>query len=91
MLATPDSFRLNQSPLGAVLLPQALTTVGHIPSPESLSLAGVGSTFIGRNRLPIDRSFHPHGIPSYDVSLDDLLTIANALSSRRCARYAHYP
>jgi len=91
MLATPDSFRPNQSPLGAVLLPQALTTVGHIPSPESLSLAGVGSTFIGRNRLPIDRSFHPHGIPSYDVSLDDLLTIANALSSRRCARYAHYP
>jgi len=25
------------------------------------------------------------------MSLDALLTIANALPSRRCARYAHYP
>jgi len=37
MLATPDSFRLNQSPLGAIHLPQAPTTVGHTPSPEGLS------------------------------------------------------
>jgi len=34
MLATPDSFRLNQSPLGAIHLPQAPTSVGHAPSPE---------------------------------------------------------
>jgi len=44
MFATPDSFRLNQSPLGAVLLPQAPTSVGHTPSPEGLSLAQVAST-----------------------------------------------
>jgi len=34
MLATPDSFRLNQSPLGAIRLPQAPATVGRTPSPE---------------------------------------------------------
>jgi len=28
LLATPDSFRLNQNPLGAIHLPQALTSVG---------------------------------------------------------------
>jgi len=41
LFATPDSFRLNQSPLGAVLLPQAPTPVGHTPLPEGLSLARV--------------------------------------------------
>jgi hypothetical protein len=30
LLATPDSFRLNQNPLGANRLPQALTSVGTI-------------------------------------------------------------
>jgi len=34
LLATPDSFGLNQSPLGAIHLPQAPRTVGHAPSPE---------------------------------------------------------
>jgi hypothetical protein len=34
MLATPDSFRLNQNPLGAYHLPQALKTVAPSPSPE---------------------------------------------------------
>jgi hypothetical protein len=34
MLATPDSFRLNQNPLGAIRLPQALTTVVRAPSQE---------------------------------------------------------
>jgi len=42
MIATPESFRLTQSPLGAVLLPQALESVGPSPSPEGLSLALVG-------------------------------------------------
>jgi len=37
MLATPGSFRPNQSPLGAIHLPQAPATVGHTPSPEGLS------------------------------------------------------
>ena len=45
MLATPDSFRSNQNPLGAVLLPQALATVGHLSSPKSLSLAWVELAF----------------------------------------------
>jgi len=39
MLATPESFRLAQSPLGADLLPQALVSIGNTPSPEGLSLA----------------------------------------------------
>jgi len=34
MLATPDSFRLNQSPLGAIHLPQAPTTVAPTSSPK---------------------------------------------------------
>jgi len=38
MLATPEPFRLAQSPLGADLLPQALISVGNTPSPEGLSL-----------------------------------------------------
>jgi len=45
MFATPDPFRLNQSPLGAVLLPQAPSSVGHTPLPEGLSLARAGSAF----------------------------------------------
>jgi hypothetical protein len=38
LLATPEPFRLTQSPLGAGLLPQALISVGHTPSPEGLSI-----------------------------------------------------
>jgi len=34
LFATPDSFRLNQSPLGAIHLPQAPTTVAHTPLPK---------------------------------------------------------
>jgi hypothetical protein len=34
MLATPDLSGLNQNPLGAYHLPQALTTVAPAPSPE---------------------------------------------------------
>jgi len=34
MLATPDLSGLSQNPLGAVLLPQALTIVASTPSPE---------------------------------------------------------
>jgi len=42
MLATPASFGLTQNPLGAVLLPQALTPIGHLPSPEGLLKTLVG-------------------------------------------------
>jgi hypothetical protein len=38
LFATPESFRLAQSPLGADLLPQALISVGNTPSPEVLSI-----------------------------------------------------
>jgi len=38
MLATPDSFRPNQSPLGAIHLPQAPTIVRHTPLPEGFSV-----------------------------------------------------
>jgi hypothetical protein len=41
MLATPDSFRLNQNPLGASSLPQAPTTVAHSPLPE-MAFEGLG-------------------------------------------------
>jgi len=34
LFATPDSFRLNQSPLGAYHLPQAPTTVAQTSSPK---------------------------------------------------------
>jgi len=62
MLATPGLFRPNQSPLGAVLLPQAHTPVGHFPLPEGLSLARAESTFTG-GPDPIDCYFHPRGNP----------------------------
>jgi len=91
MLATPDSFRLNQSPLGAVLLPQAPITVGYIPSPEDLSLTRSVSVFHRLGRILTDHVFHPHGIPNYVVGLDVLLTIADVLPSGRCTRYAHNP
>jgi hypothetical protein len=38
LFATPESFRLIQSPLGADLLPRALVSVGNTPSPEGLSV-----------------------------------------------------
>jgi len=91
LFATPDSFRLNQSPLGAGLLPQAPTSVGHTPFPGGLSLAQAGSPFLDSRRFPVDHRFHPRGTPSYDMGLDVLLTIANALSPGRCTRYAHNP
>jgi len=91
MSATPDPFRLNQSPLGAGLQPQAPNSVGRSPSPEGLSLARAGSTFARFTPILADRDFHPCGTPGYEMGLDVWLTIANALSSWRCARYAHYP
>jgi len=42
MFATPESFRLNQSPLGAVLQPQAPLTVDSLRRRSNLSLAQLG-------------------------------------------------
>jgi hypothetical protein len=50
MLATPDSFRLNQNPLGAIRLPQALTTVAHIPLPGG-TFASSGTVVLSANRF----------------------------------------
>jgi len=43
--ATPESFRLIQSPLDADLLLQAPKFVGQTSSPKRLSVAQVGSLF----------------------------------------------
>jgi len=91
MFATPDSFRLNQSPLGAVLPPQAPTSVGHTPSPGGLSLAQAGSPFLGSRRFPVNHCFHPCGTPSYDMGLDDSLTIANVLVTRTACSVCTQP
>jgi len=78
LLATPVSFRLTQSPLGASLQPQALIPVGR------LSVAGgpfdsFGGLSVGQ-LAPVPKSrFHPRGTQSFGMSLSGLLTIANAL------------
>jgi len=90
MLATPDSFRLNQSPLGAYRLPQAPTTVGHAPLPEGLSITRVGWKF---PRLsPIPRPSHSSSrIPGTDVGLVVLLVVANAIATWRQAKVCLRP
>lgn len=90
MTATPDTFRPYQRPLGAVLLPQVPTSVGLSPSPEGLSLARVGLS-VPRLSSIFDNPILPRGNPSYEMSHNVLLTIADALSSRRWTRSAHNP
>jgi len=53
LFATPVSFRLTQSPLGAVLLPQALTSVVPISSPRGLSLAQARWRFPRLSSIPV--------------------------------------
>jgi len=79
LFATPDSFRLNQSPLGAVLQPQAPTTRRPTPLPESLSLIQVGCGFPRLSPTPTS-SIHPHGTPDYGVGLHALPVVANAIA-----------
>lgn len=90
MFATPDTFRPYQRPLGAVLLPQVPVSVGLSPSPEGLSLAWVGLP-VPRLSSIFDNPILPRGNPSYETSHNVLLTIANALSSRRWTRSVHNP
>jgi len=62
LFATPDLFGPNQNPLGAVLLPQALVSVGPTPSPEGLSLALVGLFFLrlaSNSAQPLSSSRNP--------------------------------
>jgi hypothetical protein len=69
MLETPDSSRPNQSPLGAIHLPQAPTSVAVSSSPKS--------TFDGSGEVKLSSTFvdfrihlvRPHGFPSPDVGL----------------------
>jgi len=53
LFATPVSFRLTQSPLGAVLLPQALTFVVSSRRREKLSLAQVWWEFPRLSPIPV--------------------------------------
>jgi len=68
LLATPDSFRLNQNPLGAIRLPQALTSVGAIRRRRSLSLAGLWWNFPRLASLP-EPSLSSSRMPGFKVSL----------------------
>jgi len=52
LFATPVSFRLTQSPLGAYHLPQAPKSVVPVPSPGGLSLAQVWWGFPRLSPIP---------------------------------------
>jgi len=52
LFATPDPFRLNQSPLGAVHLPQAPTSVGRLRRRRGLSVAQVRWRFRRLSPIP---------------------------------------
>lgn len=82
LFATPEMFGSTQNPLGAVLLPQALATVGHTPLPEGLSITLADLSLTGGTgyRRVV---FHPHGTQGYEASLCDWLTIAIAVSHPR--------
>jgi len=62
MPATPDSFRLNQNPLGAYHLPQALTFVAHSPlrARSFASSGGVAFSSVS-HRFPRNPIL-PHGV-----------------------------
>jgi len=90
MLATPDSFRLNQNPLGAIHLPQALTFVDRSVAGESFGSSGrveLSSALAASSFDP----FHPCGIPSYKVSLPHCFRFANAFAARRQAEVCLRP
>jgi len=53
LFATPVSFRLTQSPLGAVLLPQVPTSVVSSRRREKLSLAQVWWGFPRLSPIPV--------------------------------------
>jgi hypothetical protein len=90
MPATPASFRLTQSPLGAVLLPQALTSVISSRHREKFPLAQVWWEFPRLSSIPIP-SLSSSRNPKHDVSLVELPGLANALTTRRQAKVCLRP
>jgi len=63
LFATPGSFRLNQSPLGAIHQPQAPTVVDTLRYRRAFRWLGWGGAFIGSRRVP-HHLFRPHGSPA---------------------------
>jgi len=55
MLATPDMSGPYQNPLGAIRLPQALTTVAHTPSPKgtfvSSGVVALSATYVASRTI----------------------------------------
>jgi len=85
LFATPDSFRLNQSPLGAIHLPQAPTTVAHTPSPK-VPFDSSGGVVLS-SALADSRSI-PFALTESQavyVGLVALLKVANAIATWRQA------
>jgi len=68
LLATPDSFRLNQNPLGANRLPQVPISVSTIRHRRHLSLAGLWWHFPRLASLP-EPSLSSSRMPGFEVSL----------------------
>jgi len=72
LFATPDSFRLNQSPLGAFPPAPGSHSVETLRHRRFFRWLGGSGNFFGSHRFPC-HSFRPHGIPNSDVSLVALL------------------
>jgi len=90
MLATPEPFRLIQSPLGAASSPR-------LPDPSCHPVAGwdfrklrCGGIFAGSRRVPSHRA-RPRGIPSCRCGPDALPVVANAFAPRRQAKVCLRP
>jgi len=90
MSATPETFRLIQSPLGAASSPR-------LPRPSCHPVAGRdfrelrwGGSFASSRRFPSHR-FRPRGILSYRCGPDALPVVTNAVASRRQAEVCLRP
>jgi len=90
MLATPESFRLTQSPLGAASSPR-------LPYPSCHPVAGrdfrelrCGRIFASFRRFPSHR-FHPRGFPSCRCGPGTLPLVAHAVAPRRQAEVCLRP
>jgi hypothetical protein len=92
MLATPDSFRPSQSPLGAYLPAPGSHTRRLAPSPGQ-TFAGIrrGGTFPGRSRIPC-HLLRPHGVRNLDAGRVTLLWSSSRPGNRTASlRYACDP
>jgi len=90
MLATPESFRLIQSPLGAASSPR-------LPDPSCRPVAGrnfrelrCGGSFADFRRFPSHR-FRPRGTPSCGCGPDALSVVTHAVAPRRQAQVCLRP